>query len=179
VHKKKHLSFTALRKALSAHFGQVRDVLDPLPSEALEGVFVELLHRLQRGKHLGDYQFLDGRYLIPIDGSQYFSSDKVHCPHCLVATGKGKKRYHHNILQASIVCPGMRQVLPPAPEQISNHDGSKQDCELNAARRLVKKIRKAHPTTEASPVTIQMFSRNRLPYPVISLPKIVRARIIR
>lgn len=208
MHKKKHLSFTALRKALSEHFGQmddcrqggkvvyrlhdclmsgfammffqdpsllafqrrmqdsiqvnnlskvfavshipsdtqIRDVLDPLPSEALEGVFVELLHRLQRGKHLSNYQFLDGRYLIPIDGSQYFSSDKVHCPHCLVATTKGRKRYHHNILQASIVCPGMRQVLPLAPEQISNSDGAKkQDCELAAAKRLVKKIRKAHP----------------------------------
>ena len=208
MHKKKHLSFSALRKALSEHFNriddhrqngkvayrlhdclmsafammffqdpsvlafqqrmqeriqinnlhkvfdvtdipsdtQIRDVLDPLSPDELEGVFPEFLHRLQRGKHLNGYQFLDGMYLVPIDGSQYFSSEKVCCPHCLVATSKGKKRYHHNILQASIVCPGMRQVLPLAPEQIRNEDGrKKQDCELNAGKRLVKKIRKALP----------------------------------
>lgn len=208
MHQKKHLSFSALRRALSEHFNQIddrrqsgkvdyrlhdclmsgfammyfqdpsllafqkrmqdsiqvnnlnkvftvadipsdtqmRDVLDPLSPSELEGVFPEFLHRLQRGRHLADYQLLDGMYLVPIDGSQYFSSKKVHCPHCLVATSKGKKRYHHNILQSAIVCPGMRQVFPFAPEQISNKDGgTKQDCELNAGKRLIQKIRKAHP----------------------------------
>ncbi len=208
MHSKKHLSFTALRKALSAHFdgledhrqsakvsyslhdslmsgfammffqdpsllafqrrmqdqiqvnnlkkvfgvrdipsdSQMREVLDAVSPEQLEGVFSGFLHRLQRGKHLSHYQFFDGMYLVAIDGSQYFTSEKVHCPHCLVAKSRGKKRYYHNIEQAAIVCPGMRQVLPLAPEQVSNTDGSrKQDCELNAAKRLIKKIRAAHP----------------------------------
>jgi hypothetical protein len=101
---------------------------------------------LQRGKHLVNYQFLDGSYLVSIDGSEYFSSENIHCPHCLVTTSKGKQRYHHQILQSVIVHPDMRQVLPLAPEAISNRDGSKkQDCERNAAKRLLGKIRATHP----------------------------------
>ena len=42
--------------------------------------------------------------------------------------------------------PHMRQVLPLAPEPIANTDGhSKQDCELSAAKRILPKIRTAHP----------------------------------
>ena len=41
----------------------------------------------------------------------------------------------------------MRQVLPLAPEGVTNRDGTeKQDCELNAAKRLLVKLRKTHPT---------------------------------
>jgi hypothetical protein len=40
----------------------------------------------------------------------------------------------------------MRQVLPLAPEPIKNTDGSKkQDCEINAGKRLVANMRKRHP----------------------------------
>ncbi len=59
---------------------------------------------------------------------------------------KGKIRYHHQILQAAIVHPDMKQVLPFSPEPITNKDGSKkQDCEINAGKRIVSKIRKNHP----------------------------------
>jgi len=124
---------------------QLRTVIDQIPPAALESCFSDFLHRLQRGKQLADYQLLEGMYLMPIDGSQYFSSEKVNCPHCL-STGKKKTRYYHQILQAAIVHPDMRQVLPMAPEQICNQDGTtKQDCEVNAAKRMIPKIRKAHP----------------------------------
>jgi hypothetical protein len=42
--------------------------------------------------------------------------------------------------------PHMRQVLPLAPEPVANTDGHrKQDCELAAAKRILPKIRTAHP----------------------------------
>jgi hypothetical protein len=42
--------------------------------------------------------------------------------------------------------PEYEQVIPLAPEEVKNVDGKeKQDCETNAAKRLLKKIRKAHP----------------------------------
>lgn len=126
---------------------QLRNVLDTLPVEALSPIFADFLRNLQRGKHLAKYQLLDGRYLIPIDGSEYFSSEKIHCPHCLQKKpAKGSIRYHHQILQAAIVHPDQRHVLPLAPEPIQNTDGSiKQDCEINAAKRLIAKIRSTHP----------------------------------
>jgi len=126
---------------------QLRDVLDPLPTEPLENVFSDFFGLLQRGKHLEAYEFLDGRYLMPVDGSEYFSSEKISCPSCLLKKPKkGQAQYHHQILQAVIVHPGKKQVIPLAPEAIRNTDGTKkQDCETNAGKRLVKKIRKVHP----------------------------------
>ena len=124
---------------------QLRDNLDQVPTQPLYGVFSDWLHRLQRGRHLADYRFLERYYLVPIDGSQYFSSNTIHCPGCLRTTSKGRTRYHHQILQAVIVHPEKRQVFPLAPEPIRNTDGSKkQDCELNAGKRLVANIRKRH-----------------------------------
>jgi hypothetical protein len=124
---------------------QMRTVLDAIAPGQLNGIFADFLHRLQRGKQLANYQFFDGNYLVSIDGSQYFSSEKIRCPHCLVTTSKGNVRYHHQILQSVMVHPDMRQVLPLAPESISNRDGSKkQDCERNAAKRVVRNIRATH-----------------------------------
>ena len=118
---------------------QMRSVLDAIATSQLHGPFADFLHRLQRGKHLANYQFFDGSYLVSIDGSEYFSSEKICCPHCLVTASKGHVRYHHQILQSVIVHPDMRQVLPLAPEAISNRDGTKkQDCERNAAKRVVR-----------------------------------------
>jgi len=92
VHIKKHLGFPGLRKMLSKRFLQVEDARDADKTEyrlhdffmtgfaiKLEMIFSDYLHQLQKNKYLEHYQFLDGRYLIPIDGSQYFSSKKICC----------------------------------------------------------------------------------------------------
>jgi len=60
-------------------------------------------------------------------------------------TKKGKIEYEHKIVQAALMHPDKRQVLPLAPEEVKNTDGwNKQDCEIEAGKRLVKKIRKSH-----------------------------------
>jgi len=126
---------------------QLRDLLDEAPNEQIYNLFGDFFHALQRGKHLELFRFPGDSYLLCLDGSQYFASEKIHCPQCLVKTSaKGAVRYEHQILQPVIVCPGMREVIPLAPEAIENTDGAvKQDCEINAAKRLVKKLRIRHP----------------------------------
>lgn len=126
---------------------QIRDVLDNASNDEIENIFSDFFRILQRGKQLERFQFLDGYYLIPLDGSGYFSSEKISCPGCLTKTSKkGNTHYEHQILQAVMVCPGEKQVIPLAPEPIRNTDGTvKQDCEINAAKRILKKVRKAHP----------------------------------
>jgi hypothetical protein len=126
---------------------QLREVIDLCEPEPIETIFSDLFRPLQRGKHIEQFQVLDGYNLVLLDGSQYFSSEKIHCPHCLFKTSsKGKVRYHHQILQAVIARPGLRQVIPLAPEPIRNEDGTeKQDCEINAGKRIIKKIRQDHP----------------------------------
>lgn len=126
---------------------QFRDVIDKIPSHLLEKVFSNFFHPLQRGKQLEPFRFLDGRYFIPLDGTQEFSSEKIHCPYCLKKEHKsGKITYYHQVLCGAIVHPDYRQVIPIAPEPIQRIDGkTKQDCEINAGKRMLEKIRKDHP----------------------------------
>ena len=53
---------------------QMRHVLDAIAASELDPIFADFLHRLQRGKHLVNYQFLNNSYLLSLDGSEYFSS---------------------------------------------------------------------------------------------------------
>ena len=50
------------------------------------------------------------------------------------------------MLGAAIIHPDQRAVIPLMPEPIGNHDGTvKNDCERNAAKRFVAKLRQDHP----------------------------------
>jgi len=115
-------------------------------STEIELLFSDFYRPIQRGKQLKLLEFMDGKYLIPIDGVQYFSSNKISCDCCLTKTTNKTTTYYHQVVAATIVCPGIKQVIPLAPEPVQNVDGStKQDCETNAGKRLVNKIRSTHP----------------------------------
>lgn len=58
----------------------------------------------------------------------------------------GKKSYYHQILSAVLVHPDNKQVFPLAMEPITKQDGAnKNDCERNAAVRLLKTLKSSHP----------------------------------
>jgi len=126
---------------------QMREVVDSIPSTDLEPIFADFFKPLQRGKQLEQFKIFNGGYFMPIDATQYFVSQKIHCPKCLYKNhSNGKTTFYHQVLAAAIVCPGIKQVIPLAPEPIQNTDGTtKQDCEINAGKRLLKKIRTDHP----------------------------------
>jgi hypothetical protein len=126
---------------------QMREIIDMIAPEDYQKVFKDYFSRLQRGKHLKQYEDINGYYICSIDGTQYFSSNSINCEQCLSKEYRdGEKTYSHQALQAAIVHPDMRQVIPLIPEEIKNTDGkSKQDCEINAGKRLIPKIRKDHP----------------------------------
>lgn len=127
---------------------QMREILDPLQPDLLRPVFNDVFRQLQRGKALEPYVFHDDCYLLALDGTGYFSSNKVHCDSCLQKKNKqsGEVTYQHQMLGAAIVHPDHKEVIPLAPEAIQKQDGStKNDCERNAAKRLLRKIRQEHP----------------------------------
>jgi hypothetical protein len=128
---------------------QMRAVMDEIGSGEFEPLFTTFFRLLQRGKHLAQYRVLGKYYLCVIDGSEYFSSDHIGCPSCLQRTVKKKggdtRQFFHQIVQAAIVHPKLSEVIPLCPEQILRTDGQdKQDCETNAAKRLLGKLRKVH-----------------------------------
>lgn len=54
--------------------------------------------------------------------------------------------YYHNMMCAAIVHPDLKVVLPLAPEPVLKTDGAtKNDCEQNAAKRMIADIRREHP----------------------------------
>ena len=126
---------------------QMREILDPLDAEHLRPLFGDVFRQLQRGKALEPFAFYEGGYLLALDGTGYFSSENVHCPSCQVKEHKnGTVTYEHQMLGAVVVHPDIKEVIPLAPEPIQKQDGStKNDCERNAARRLLAKIRREHP----------------------------------
>ncbi len=126
---------------------QMRAILDPVDPERLRPCFVDVFRELQRGKALEPLVFYQGCYLLSLDGTQYFSSEKVHCASCLEKHHKsGKVTYSHQMLSGAIVHPDFAEVIPVAPEPIIKQDGStKNDCERNACRRFLGKFRQDHP----------------------------------
>jgi hypothetical protein len=125
----------------------MREILDCVPNSALLPVYRDFFARLQRGKYLERFQLFPGLHLCSIDGSEYFRSESISCGSCLTAKhSNGTLSFSHQILQAALVSPNERQVIPLCPEQIANGDGSdKNDCEMNAAKRLLTRLRKEHP----------------------------------
>ena len=103
-----------------------------------------------------------GKYWrIIIDGTGLFYFKEKHCENCLVTTltreEDGKKvtvhRYYHKVLEANLVL-GENIVISLDTEFIENEreDVEKNDCEINAAKRLLERLRKDYPKL---PVCIQ------------------------
>src|SRR6266487_4513180 len=115
----------------------MREILDAVSPTWLRPVFKSVFRHLQRGKALEEMVFLDGHYLLALDGTGYFSSQTIHCASCLhTAHRNGAITYYHQMLGAAILHPDRREVIPLMPEPIVKHDGTeKNDCERNAAKR--------------------------------------------
>jgi len=126
---------------------QMRAILDPVDPDHLRPAFTEIFRRLQRGKVMEDFVFLDNCYLLALDGTGYFSSSKIHCDSCIVKHHRGGTvSYSHQLLGAAIVHPNFKVVIPLTPEPIIQQDGTaKNDCERNATRRWLKRFRQEYP----------------------------------
>ena len=87
-----------------------------------------------------------GYYTVVLDGSQYFGSENIACPHCLQRQDKnGDIHYYHNVVGATLVRAGSHDILPLDAEEVRNTDGAaKQDCEINAGKRLIQRLRQEH-----------------------------------
>lgn len=124
-----------------------REILDPLELEPLHEALADIFRAIQRGGLLQHYRWLeDGSYLLAIDGTGYFCSGKVRCPHCLEQRSGGQVQYAHQLVAAVLIHPERKEVLPLAVEPIIRQDGdNKNDCERNATRRLLERVRRQHP----------------------------------
>lgn len=115
----------------------IRDMLDAVPPDHLFPLFDRALELLEERQGLRFFRRLDGHVLIALDGTEFFTSQKIGCPHCQTRKrGNGKIENYHAMLAAALVAPGHERAVPLAPEFITPQDGhDKQDCESRAVRR--------------------------------------------
>jgi hypothetical protein len=126
----------------------MREILDTISPMKLRPAFRTVFTQLQRGKVLEEMTVLDGHLLLALDGTGYFSSEKLHSEFCLEKTDSrtGKTTYYLQMMGAALVHPDFKEVIPLAPEPICREDGTtKNDCERNAAKRFLEKLRTEHP----------------------------------
>ena len=140
------------------HYDTLNDYLEKLPPECLSSVRKKMVSSLIRSKQFNRAR-LQGKYWrVILDGTGLFCFKEKHCENCLCTErtdkeGKKTKLYYHKVLEAKIVL-GSSMVASLGTEFIENEkeDVSKQDCEINAAKRLMKRIKKEYPRL---PVCIQ------------------------
>lgn len=125
----------------------MREILDPVCPEHLRPLFKDCIRPLQRGKVLEKMLFMGQGYLLNLDGTGYFSSNNRYSPACLERKSRsGEITYHLQAVGAAVVHPAYKEVIALCPEVIRRQDGStKMDCERNAIKRMLVKLRQDHP----------------------------------
>ena len=131
------------------HGDTINDFLEKAKAEELEAILYSINYDLLRSKRLDKFRFSDKYYTIAIDMTQthYFHS-KHHdnCQYCMEIKDKDDNviGYQHAIVEAVLVTPTKLRI-PIMSEFLCKQPASKkQDCEINAAIRLLKKLKKKY-----------------------------------
>jgi hypothetical protein len=129
----------------------IREAIDIMQPSELQKMFVIPLQMLEEQGVMSEYKVLNDYLVVAFDGTEHYcnttAKDKP-CEHCLVKEHRNKKgevtktTYHHQALAAVMVHPKHKEVFPINTEAIVKQDGAtKNDCEQNAAKRLIPIIR--------------------------------------
>jgi hypothetical protein len=82
-------------------------MLDQAPPSHLQGVFDQVVATLCDHGGMNEFQRLGGRALIALDGTDYYCSQELDCPHYLTRKrSNGKTEFYHSMLAATIVAAG-------------------------------------------------------------------------
>ena len=133
------------------HYDTLNYYLEHLSPQCLSDLRRKMVTSLIRGKQFYRNR-LPGKYRrVILDGTGLFSFKERHCENCLSvvksgADGKKVKFYYHKVLEAKLVL-GDKIIISLGTEFIENEKESvsKQDCELNAAKRLMGRIKQEYP----------------------------------
>ena len=115
----------------------IRDLLDEVSPSYVFSMFPFILDRIKNAGILDSYRCINDNILIAPDGTQYFTSDRIHCENCSITKHRnGTVSYSHKAVTPVIAAPGKDKVIALEPEFIMPQDGhKKQDCENAAGKR--------------------------------------------
>lgn len=134
------------------HYDTINNFLCGLEPEEIEKIRDYMIKELFRKRSLEGFRLLGKYWCIAVDATGLYSFSERHCEHCLKREYTNKETgeidrtvYYHNVLEAKLIAGDM--VFSIATEFIENEDEnvSKQDCEINAFKRLAEKLKKKYP----------------------------------
>jgi hypothetical protein len=128
----------------------LRESLDEVKPSELQDLFKIPIGLLNEEKVFEKRRVLGKYTAVSVDGTGHYCSGKKSCPGCMIKNHRnGTQTFYHQLLGAVAVHPKQSTVFPIACEAIVKQDGStKNDCELNASKRLIPQIRKMLPDKE-------------------------------
>lgn len=136
------------------HCDTLNYYLEKLSPSCLSDLRRRMVKSLIRNKSFYKGRLLGKYWRVIIDGTGLFYFKEKHCGNCLVTAieredGKKEVRYYHKVLEAKLVL-SEKIIISLGTEFIENEseDVSKNDCELNAAKRLLDRIKKEYPRME-------------------------------
>lgn len=107
-----------------------------------------MIRELFKKRSLEKYRLMDKYWTIAIDGTQLYSFTERHCKHCLKKEYKNKETgevertvYYHTVLEAKLIVGNMALSILTEFIENENESVSKQDCEVEAAKRLLRKLK--------------------------------------
>ena len=117
----------------------IRDLMDEVKPSNVYPVFHYIFNEIKDSGLLDAFRSYDNNLLCALDGTQFFSSNKIHCQNCSSKEHKnGTTTYSHSAITPVFVVPGQSKVISLPPEFIAPQDGhNKQDCENAAAKRWI------------------------------------------
>lgn len=140
------------------HSDTLNYYLEHLSPGCLSELRKKMVKSLIRMKSFNSGKLQEQYWRIILDGTGLFYFKEKHCDSCLVKTviqedGTKVKTYYHKVLEAKLVLSD-KIIISLDTEFIENENEnvSKQDCEITAAKRLLKRLAKDYPRL---PICIQ------------------------
>jgi len=141
---------------------QIREIIDGVSPDHIQTAFFACQKQFQKTNQWKKYRVLGGRYAVLIDAVDFYHSNTFHCNHCLKTKHRnGTVDYYHKALVTTLSHPDVKIPIPFQSEEIRLEDGYiKQDCEINASKRLIPKLAKQHPKLDMIIVGDGLYSKS-------------------
>jgi len=128
----------------------LRYCLSTVSLRSMNGLLKCFHNQIERRKLLSNEKLFGRLELVALDGTGQISSSNIHCEKCLTRKQEtGGILYLHGQLLASLTNTKATYALPLQFEPIERSDTeteyTKNDCELNAAKRLIQKMKTDFP----------------------------------
>jgi hypothetical protein len=129
---------------------QMREIVDGVPTDPLRRLLPQTFEQMRWVGWTARFvtEVGDEKYSpVVLDGSESFHSTQISCsPWLHQRQAKGETHYAHLVVSARVTRAGSPAILPLEAEEVGNSDAEQapQECELTAAKRLVRRLRAEH-----------------------------------